>query len=144
MTENQGNSRLCFVEPPWVYFTTQDLANQTGEGWEDVPYQNSAGLPDEPPLGQHSPDWEVIKIAYDCNNLITPATMLQEAGLPIQLSVNDINSGRAPWLYQRPFGNPGIQVPAGCSLRYFVAGYMRSICQTVYVPLAEEAIPALE
>ena len=144
MKEDQWNARLCFVDPPWAYFTTQDLAAQAGERWEDAPYQDFAGPPEEPPLGQNLHEWEIVKVAYDCSNLITPAVMLQEAYLPIRLSVNDINSGRAPWLYQRPFGDPGIQVAAGCSLRSFVAWYMRSIGQTVYVPLDEAAIPPLE
>ncbi len=144
MTENQWDARLCFVDPPWAYFTTQDFAEQTGEGWEEAPYQDFAGPPNEPPLGQDRPAWEIVKIAYDCNDLITPAIMLRKASLPIRLSVNDINRGRAPWLYLEPFGDSGVQVAAGCSLRSFVAGYMRSMNQKVYAPLAEEAIPRLE
>lgn len=144
MTENQWNARLCFVDPPWAYFTTQDLAEQRGERWEDAPYQDFAGPPEEPPLGQNPPEWEIVKVAYDCRNLITPAVMLQEAHLPVRLSVDDINSGRAPWLYQRPFGDFGISVFAGCSLLSFVAGYMRRIGQTVYVPLDGAAIPTME
>ena len=143
MTENQWNARLCFVDPPWAYFTTQDLAEQTGEGWSEVPYQDFAEPPDEPDFGQGTPKWEIVKVAYDCSNLITPAVMLQEAHLPVQLSVEDINNGRAPWLYQRPFGDFGIQIRAGCSLSIFVAEYMHSISRTAYVALAQEEILAL-
>lgn len=39
---------LCYVDGPWAYFTTQPLAKQWGDDWNDAPYEHNAGEPYEP------------------------------------------------------------------------------------------------
>jgi len=40
--------RLCYVDLPWVYFTTQDLDKQWGDDWDDAPYEHNAEEPYSP------------------------------------------------------------------------------------------------
>lgn len=40
--------RLCYIDGPWAYFTTQPVAEQWGDDWDDAPYEHNAGDPYEP------------------------------------------------------------------------------------------------
>lgn len=108
-----NNFKLCYVNLPWSYFTTQSLEDQWGDDWNDAPYQHNAGSPYEPcwhnkPDSERrpcdcsaceddwtddlEPKWQVIKIALD-TSLVTPSFHVTE-----DLSVQDINQKKYPWL----------------------------------------------
>lgn len=40
--------RLCYIDGPWAFFTTQPLDQQWGDDWNDAPYEHNAGDPYEP------------------------------------------------------------------------------------------------
>ena len=101
--------KLCYVDAPWAYFTTQDLDKQWGDDWNDAPYEHNAGEPYEP-VHPHSPDratrwpddwnedgtpkWKIVKIAFE----------LDWAGFPSdsgRFSVESINKGLTPWVVIR-------------------------------------------
>jgi len=41
-TERLG---LCYVSPPWAWFTSLPVEEQWGDDWDDAPYQHNAGRP---------------------------------------------------------------------------------------------------
>ena len=107
---------LCYVEPPWAYFTTQKLGDQWGDDWDDRPYENNAG---EPYIWteRHSnpPAYEVHKVAYDSDWLITPAedNMVR--------SVEEINKGDTPWLKtSKYYSENHVSIYAGTTLSDFI------------------------
>jgi len=80
---------LCYVAGPWAYFTTWGLSKQWGDDWDDAPYEYNAG----PPYESKDGAWTIIKVAWD-GPFETPA----DIGHSSDLSVDQINSGEAPWL----------------------------------------------
>ena len=104
--------RLCYIDMPWVYFTSQTLENQWGDDWNDAPYEHNAGTPYE------SDEWEIVKIAIECQ-LEVPA----DRYLNSPFSVQDINALNVPWLQGQ-----GLTVIAGTLLEDFY--YMPKI--TIY------------
>ena len=101
--------KLCYVDAPWAYFTTQDLDKQWGDDWNDAPYEHNAGEPYEPARPDlpnratlfpddwnedGTPKWKIVKIAFE----------LDWAGFPSDrgaFSVEDINKGLTPWVVIR-------------------------------------------
>jgi hypothetical protein len=80
---------LCYIEGDTAYFTTQDLDKQTGDGWDDAPYELNA----EPPYTSDEGKWEIYKVKFQqYQGYETPETF--HPGL----SVDDINSKKVPWL----------------------------------------------
>ncbi len=75
---------LCYVKPPWAYFTDKPLDKQWGDDWDDFPYDCNGGEPYDYPL----------RVAYDCE-LETPA---EKGGINVPWSVQQINSGVIAWL----------------------------------------------
>jgi hypothetical protein len=106
--------KLCYIEKSFAYFTTQELDKQTGDDWNDSPYEHNAGEPYAPRLryftadrqekvetdwnADGSPKWEIMKIAFYCPSAETPAQM---AGMNSRYSVKQINAGLIPWLTSR-------------------------------------------
>ena len=76
--------RLCFIKDNFAYFT-DNFESQTGDDWNDKPYQYNAGLP-----STHSSS--IKRIAFD-SPLETPDEKYNK-----DFSVNEINSGVVPWL----------------------------------------------
>jgi hypothetical protein len=37
--------KLCYVKGNWAYFTSRPLSEQTGDDWNDAPYEHNAGTP---------------------------------------------------------------------------------------------------
>lgn len=107
-------ARLCYVDGSFAYFTTQDLDKQTGDDWNDAPYEHNAGTPYEP-YG-HAKDWEIIKVAYD-GALETPADI---AGMNSRYSVDQINAGQVAWLVDR-WGASKVAIQAGVTIEEFTA-----------------------
>jgi hypothetical protein len=47
-SENKAEKKdpvLCYVDGVFAYFTTQSLKKQTGDDWNDAPYEHNAGEP---------------------------------------------------------------------------------------------------
>jgi hypothetical protein len=84
--------RLCYVDGPWAWFTTRDpFTEQWGDDWNDAPYQDNAGDPNEWRPDRGVPEYRLLKVAYD-GPLYTPA----DRGL--SRSVQEINETGLPWL----------------------------------------------
>ena len=119
--------KLCYIDGAWAYFTTRALADQIGDDWNDTPYECNAGAPYG--WGEHDAKigrapWEVVKIAYDSPNLLTPA---EYPGSPIVYSVDQINAGAVPWLawlFDR--SKAGFKIMAGCDIWEFTQKVIQS------------------
>ena len=109
---------LCYVKGPWAYFTTQELSKQTGDGWDDAPYEDNAS----PPYESKDGSWTITKVAWD-----GPFQTLYEYNscyVGSRLSVNQINSGEDPWLrtsrYESDWEGPPIKIMAETTLSEFI------------------------
>lgn len=94
------NWKLCYVSHPWAYFTSQALADQWGDDWNDAPYDCNAGEPYEWRAGSDQPEYQVMRVAFD-GPLETPG----DREINCRLSVRAINEGRAPWLSLSTFSD---------------------------------------
>ena len=123
---------LCYVDWPWCYFTTQKLSEQTGDGWNDSPYEHNASRPYEPSEkevdGFGRPLWEITKIAVDVG--------LEEARDLNEFSVDQINRKCMPWLVDRYGDHNNVVIFAGTPLSEFKQ-LIRKAGGTIY--LCEEA-----
>ena len=105
------NAQLCFIDEDQAYFTTQPLADQWGDDWDDAPYQFNAGLPYDP---QDAETWEIILVVW--KGPWSPPALV--AG---DWSVEEINAKKAPWLSPETRTFPVFPaIWAGTSLREFV------------------------
>jgi hypothetical protein len=109
--------RLCYVEEPWAYFTTQELSKQWGDDWDDRPYEHNAGAPYKWHDGRDGEPWEIVKVAWYAD-LITPC----EGHVNSPYSVQDINQGAVPWLRTPSYSSRKVQVEiyAGTTLDEFI------------------------
>lgn len=103
---------LCYVESPWAFFTTQKLEDQWGDDWNDIPYEHNAGTP-YTPIPERGESWEIIKVAYDDADLLTP-DYGSWGNSP--WSVEAINARQIPWLRTYQFGTA---IFAGTTLSEF-------------------------
>ena len=128
--------RLCYVDAPWAYFTTQELEKQWGDDWNDAPYEHNAGEPYRPhkelsvPIRNEKcdvvewcktseyvddvPGWEIKKVAFE-GSLETPSSI---HGYNSPWSVEQINRGAVAWLQDR-YGYSDVVIPAGTTLEDF-------------------------
>lgn len=112
---------LCYVSPPWAYFTTQPLAEAWGDDWNDAPYEHNAGEPYEWREGSVKEPWEIVRVAYWVTaNMETPADLdPPNSGY----SVQQINAGDVAWMTDPGYGTrPRVCTPlvwAGFSLAEF-------------------------
>lgn len=125
--------RLCYVKDDWAWFTTQPLAQQWGDDWNDAPYECNASTPYQWKEGR-GPRWEIGKVAYD-GPFETPASYAFNSSY----SVGMINDGAIPWLqtdrYCLTDGPPVVRIMAGITYPEFV----RLILEgggMVYAPVA--------
>lgn len=122
--------KLCYVEGNFAYFTTQELSEQQGDDWDNVPYENNAGEPYYPKEGD---DWEILKVAYEGK------FYLPHEEFSIGCSVEHINSGIIAWLSTSKYETPEhgyISIPAGVPLYEFIELIKKGGGQ-VYIPLKE-------
>lgn len=96
---------LCYVCDGFAYFTPRPLAEQSGDDWNDRPYQHNASKP-------YEDDIEVVAFI---------APMLDEPKHRGDWSVDDINSGVIAWLW-----GGGETFPAGMPLDEFKAAIKRA------------------
>lgn len=123
---------LCYVDPPFAYFTTQPLDQQWGDDWDDAPYEHNAGDP-YPYLPDHDKDeepWQIKKVAYTAD-LQTPAEY--SGGFNSRFSVEQINKGRMPWLVTPSWLDTQVFIPAGIDLEEFYH-LVNKAGGTVYTP----------
>lgn len=108
---------LCYVYGCWAYFTTQPLAEQWGDDWDDAPYEHNAGLPYTPTdrdMAAHK-SWRIIKVAFDAD-MESPCHDCVNS----PYSVRDINGGAVAWLRTPSYvKDRRVFIPAGTSLRLF-------------------------
>ena len=122
---------LCYVERDWAYFTTQHLAEQWGDDWNDAPYDCNAGLPYRY-LSEHDQGepWTVIKVGWE-----GPFEAPNAWKVNSRYSVQDINRGAVPWLVAERYGQAhGVTIPAGLSLGAFIAA-VQSVGGAIWMPL---------
>lgn len=116
------DSVLCFVRDIDnasmfdCWFTTQALADQWGDDWDDAPYEHNA----ESPHGGSHHQTHCVRIEWD--GYCTPATEVLNSAY----SVRDINGGAAPWFAPAKWHDAdrnvgGVCIAAGMTLRDFVA-----------------------
>ena len=82
--KNPDDARLCYVKYPWCYFT-YDFDNETGDDWDDRPYEYNAGQPYLRNGG--------FRVAYE-GSFAEP----NESHTNSPFSVDDINRGAVAWL----------------------------------------------
>jgi hypothetical protein len=99
---------LCYVDAPWAWFTTQALADQWGDDWNDAPYECNAGTP------YTGDGWEVFRVAFD-GDFCGPS----DGG--VWYSVEEINAGAVAWLRSPRYApSPHVIISAGTTYRAFV------------------------
>lgn len=91
-----AQAQLCYVELPFVWFTT-NFDQQQGDDWNDAPYEYNAEQPyqPDPTRGQ---DWELFRIAIFANPYKHQLLPPKGAYFNSPWSVEDINKGCVPWL----------------------------------------------
>ena len=137
MSEFPGDKfALCYVEPPFAYFTTRELTKQWGDDWDDAPYEHNAGEPYEPhdKDRERGEDWQVWKLAYEAQ-LETPADRALCGYSPY--SVQEINAGAVAWLVSSSWDKESVAIQAGCTVAEFVKA-AESVGGTVYLPKEKE------
>lgn len=115
--------KLCYVRDSWAWFTTQPIAEQWGDDWDDAPYEHNAGSPYE------GDSWKIKKVAWE-----GPFDEPCEGHQNSPYSVKQINSGISPWLKSESWDNPQIKMWAGISLQKF-SEIMRESGGCVYAEL---------
>ena len=130
MTETNP-PRLCYVEESWAFFTTQPVADQWGDDWNDVPYEHNAERPYEwRPHSEPKAKWEIRKVAWE-GPFETPADV---AGCNSGYSVEMINRGCVAWLApSRWADNPAPPIHAGATLEEFCSAVVAA-GGTIYRP----------
>lgn len=100
---------LCYVDRPWLWFTTAPLSEQWGDDWNDAPYEHNAGSPYWWLPGRGKPFHELFCMAVR-TTMETPA---ERSHFNSPWSVEQINRGEAPWLQTRGFDPPEPPIMAG-------------------------------
>ena len=127
------NFKLCYIGTDnTAYFTTQDLDKQTGDDWDDAPYEHNAGVPYEPTMFHYvdgrkekdprdwnedgTPKWEIYMLKFDPYNMETPAYRAANSAY----SVDSINAGAVAWLFGHDNKtNKYVAIHAGASIEEF-------------------------
>jgi len=123
--------KLCYIEGNFAYFTTQDLDKQTGDDWNDAPYDLNAGEPYTPtiyyPSGKKDPrdwtngkpNWEIKKLVWEGD--FDEAKNIYMEDINCIYCVDDINNKKVPWLEYQGYSNEDLEIKiwAGCSIKEF-------------------------
>jgi hypothetical protein len=131
--------KLCYVDGRRAYFTTQDIDDQWGDDWDDVPYEHNAGRPYCWHEGAGKP-WQVVSVFWTDDShgcLIEPS----DGHLNSPYAVEDINEGQIPWIRTDKYweGEP-VAIMAGDTLAQFIHK-LKSVGGTVYLPWNELQAP---
>lgn len=125
LTDEQLGAQLCYVLKPWAYFTTQDLDKQTGDDWNDAPYECNAGTPYYPREGDI---YQVVVVCFD-RELEVPSEFCRR-----HISVDEINRRVVPWLHTEDWERKQQAIYAGTTLREFIP-MIEGLGGQVYIPL---------
>ena len=112
--------KLCYVDDGDAYFTELPLAGEGsvwGDDWNDAPYEHNAGTPY---------NWS-LKLKYDDGDSWFEEPKSNHFNSPF--SVEDINAGRTPWLWNNSTKDP---LYAGATPQEF-KDYIRRNGGVVYV-----------
>lgn len=132
LTGVQDIYRLCYVRPPWAYFTRLPLDQQWGDHWERAPYGPQAGLP-----YSGEPD-QILKVAFE-GPMLTPEALEHVHAY----SVREINDQRTPWLSRESqLGGPPVYIMAGATLQRFLE-LVELAGGSVYAPLGWGELPEI-
>ena len=123
--------RLCYVEGCWAYFTTRSVTDQSGDDWNDTPYECNAGEPyeDEGTVYADNGTWEIMKVAF-YGDFVPPCYDY----LNSPWSVEQINKGVTPWLVAGRFSTETKKLFAGATFDEFVE-FIQSNDGQVYINL---------
>lgn len=130
---NMKGFKLCYIENGTAYFTTQELSDQWGDDWDDVPYEYNAETPYEPAVRHYmdgrreklegdwnedgTPKWEIYRLKFELDYCyVTPA---QQAGNNSAYSVEMINKGDTPWISGTSYDGKELNIFAGTSIEEF-------------------------
>lgn len=105
--------RLCYVDLPWCYFTTQEISKQWGDDWNDAPYECNSG---EPYRGD---GYSILKLAIESgrHGLNQPSDNNHGKS---SYSVESINDGCCAWLESDKLERIKIKIMAGTMLHEFI------------------------
>lgn len=136
---NDPEPVLCYVSGQWAFFTTQELSEQWGDDWGDVPFEHNAGEPyryDEHDAKRGKRPWTITKLVFE-SSLESPNEWISNSSW----SVQDINNKATPWLSSGKYGkrdkdgNP-IEIWAGTTLSEFIR-IVQGIGGAIYTRLPE-------
>jgi hypothetical protein len=101
--------RLVYVEGSFAWFASKP-GEACGDDWNDAPHDCNASPPYAEAGGRH------VKVAYDGDLEIAGTQSGSYAPYhppapKYGLSVDEINEGAAPWLYQPSYGHPQFPKP---------------------------------
>lgn len=148
--KDYNSYQLCFVkggrwydEDLVLYFTERNVEDQSGDDWNDIPYEHNAGLPytedTSIELGVENgrgiyPKIDIIKVILsisDYCDLITPCSGVDNS----KYSVKDINSKLIPWIVIKDPNEIKISIYAGTTLKQFLDDTKALDCVEVFVPI---------
>lgn len=136
--------RLCYIDRPWAYFTTQALDKQWADDWNDAPYEHNAGSPYtwnptvhdrelKAWIANPEPRWDIGMVAFSVN-LCTP----EEEHFNSPYSIEMINDKAVPWLqpyrWDREHEANRVEIWAGASYSEFVR-LVHEAGGTIYEPI---------
>jgi hypothetical protein len=127
---------LCFIKDNTAYFTTQELSKQTGDDWNDAPYEHNAGRPYKPFRSipedwneDGTPKWEISEVIFK-TDLVTPEEYHYGNS---SYCVEDINAKYVPWLATAKYSSdPKVTIHAGVTITEFKR-LIRSAGGKIYV-----------
>lgn len=113
--------KLCYIDQNKAFFTTQALSKQSGDDWNDIPYEHNAGYPYEwhEEHDKEVKPWSIATLYFEVNDPMTPCSCIQNS----KFSVDMINSKKLiPWLtIKKNYSDEqGIEIWAGTRYLDFV------------------------
>lgn len=123
----KGNEdyKLCLILENVAYFTNIPLEEQTGDDWDDSPYDCNAGRP------YSRSDDQIIEIMFDSHYEESPSGFHRD-----WVSVDFVNSGKLPWIRSACWRNVKFEIFAGASIKEFVEK-LRQADIDVYIKMSE-------
>lgn len=133
---NLEDFKLCYIEGDIAYFTTCPIDKQWGDDWNDAPYEHNAGAPYEwaEYMRKHDKEpYEIKKLSFS-SRLETPSRLAY--GGNSRFSVEDINSGKTPWLQTEDWEKEKVTIMANISIPEFISAIQKDN-GTIFIPYEE-------
>jgi len=122
VNEKIKGHRLCYVDGRRAYFTNKEIILQTGDDWNDVPYEHNAGPPYCREPGQ------IVFVDYMAGDTALNLPGHQVANSPF--SVDEINRNGIAWLEFDYPGGGGLGIAPGAPPQEF-ADFIRKAGGTI-------------